>query len=205
LSDATSRKGEPKAMAKSVRVIAQETLADGRFRLIRTRAEVEEADGARRVLDYEIYHHGPAAAVLLYDPARRVVMLVRQFRLAAYLADGTAEMLEACAGMLDDDDPETCARREASEETGVRIAAAARHAFDAFTSPGALTEKISCFVAPYSASDRVGAGGGVDADEHIDVVEVGYEEAEAMIASGAIRDAKTIALICYAKATGLFG
>jgi nudix-type nucleoside diphosphatase (YffH/AdpP family) len=192
-------------MAKNVRVIAQETLAEGRFRLIRTRAEVEEADGARRVLDYEIYHHGPAAAVLLYDPARRVVMLVRQFRLAAYLADGTAEMLEACAGMLDDDDPETCARREASEETGVRIAAAARHAFDAFTSPGALTEKISCFVAPYSASDRVGAGGGVDADEHIDVVEVGYEEAEAMIASGAIRDAKTIALICYAKATGLFG
>jgi nudix-type nucleoside diphosphatase (YffH/AdpP family) len=192
-------------MAKNVRVIAQETLAEGRFRLIRTRAEVEEADGARRVLDYEIYHHGPAAAVLLYDPARRVVMLVRQFRLAAYLADGTAEMLEACAGMLDDDDPETCARREASEETGVRIAAAARHAFDAFTSPGALTEKISCFVAPYGASDRVGAGGGVDADEHIDVVEVGYEEAEAMIASGAIRDAKTIALICYAKATGLFG
>jgi len=192
-------------MAKNVRVIAQETLAEGRFRLIRTRAEVEEADGARRVLDYEIYHHGPAAAVLLYDPARRVVMLVRQFRLAAYLADGTAEMLEACAGMLDDDDPETCARREASEETGVRIAAAARHAFDAFTSPGALTEKISCFVAPYSASDRVGAGGGVDADEHIDVVEVGYEEAEAMIASGAIRDAKTIALIYYAKATGLFG
>jgi len=190
-------------MAKSVRVIAQETLADGRFRLIRTRAEVEEADGARFVLDYEIYHHGPAAAVLLYDPARRVVMLVRQFRLAAYLADGTAEMVEACAGMLDGDDPETCARREASEETGVRIAAA-RHAFDAFTSPGALTEKISCFVAPYGASDRVGAGGGVDADEHIDVVEVEYEEAEAMIASGAIRDAKTIALIYYAKATGLF-
>jgi nudix-type nucleoside diphosphatase (YffH/AdpP family) len=105
--------------------------------------------------------------------------------------------------MLDGDDPETCARREAWEETGVSIAAA-RHAFDAFTSPGALTEKLGCFVAPYSAVDRVGAGGGVDADEHIDVVEVGYEAAEAMIASGAIRDAKTIALIYYAKATGLF-
>jgi nudix-type nucleoside diphosphatase (YffH/AdpP family) len=191
-------------MAKSVRVIAQQTLADGRFRLIRTRAEIEEDDGARRVLDHEIYHHGPAAAVLLYDPARRVVMLVRQFRLAAYLADGTPEMLEACAGMLDGDDPETCARREALEETGVQIAAA-RHAFDAFTSPGALTETIGCFVAAYSASDRVGAGGGVDADEHIEVVEIGYEQAEAMIASGAIRDAKTIALIYYAKATGLFG
>ena len=191
-------------MAKSVRVIAERTVADERFRLTCTRAEVEEADGARRILDHEIYHHGPAAAVLLYDSARRVVMLVRQFRLAAYLADGTPEMLEACAGMLDGDDPETCARREAWEETGVSIAAA-RHAFDAFTSPGALTEKLGCFVAPYSAVARVGTGGGVDADEHIDVVEVGYEAAEAMIASGAIRDAKTIALICYAMATGLFG
>jgi nudix-type nucleoside diphosphatase (YffH/AdpP family) len=191
-------------MAKSVRVIAERTLANERFRLTRTRVEIEEADGARRVLDHEIYHHGPAAAVLLYDPARRVVTLVRQFRLAAYLADGTSETLEACAGMLDGDDPETCARREASEETGVRIAAA-RHAFDAFTSPGGVTEKISCFVAPYGAADRIGAGGGVDADEHIEVVEIGYEQTEAMIAAGVIRDAKTIALIYYAKATGLFG
>jgi nudix-type nucleoside diphosphatase (YffH/AdpP family) len=191
-------------MAKSVRVIAQETLADGRFRLTRTRAEVEESDGSRRILDHEIYHHGAAAAVLLYDPERRVVTLVRQFRLAPYLVDGTPDMLEACAGMLDGDDPATCARREALEETGVQIAAA-RHAFDAFTSPGALTETIACFVAAYSASDCVSAGGGVDADEHIEVVEVGYEQAEAMIASGAIRDAKTIALIYYAKATGLFG
>jgi len=191
-------------MAKSVRVMAQETLADGRFRLTRTRAEVEENDGARRVLDHEIYHHGPAAAVLLYDPARRVVTLVRQFRLAAYLADGSLALLEACAGMLDGDDPESCARREALEETGLRIATA-RHAFDIFTSPGVLTETISCFVAAYSPSDRVGAGGGVDADEHIEVVEVGYEQAVAMIASGAIRDAKTVALIAYAGATGLFG
>jgi nudix-type nucleoside diphosphatase (YffH/AdpP family) len=191
-------------MAKSVRLIAQQTLADGRFRLTRTRAEIEENDGARRVLDHEIYHHGPAAAVLLYDPARQVVALVRQFRLGAYLADGTTEILEACAGMLDGDDPETCARREALEETGVRLATA-RHAFDAFTSPGALTETIGCFIAAYSASDRVGTGGGVDADEHIEVVEIGYAQAQAMIASGAIRDAKTIALIYYAKATGLFG
>jgi nudix-type nucleoside diphosphatase (YffH/AdpP family) len=191
-------------MAKNARVIAEQTLSDGRFRLTRTRAEVEEADGARRVLDYEIYHHGPAATVLLYDPARRVILLVRQFRLAAYLVDGTPDMLEACAGMLDGDDPETCVRREAWEETGVRIAAA-RHAFDAFTSPGALTEKIACFVAPYGAADSVGAGGGVDDDERIEAVEVGYEELEAMIASGVIRDAKTIALVYYAKATGLLG
>ena len=141
-------------MAKSVRVIAERTLANERFRLTRTRAEVEEADGSRRVLDHEIYHHGPAAAVLLYDPARRVVMLVRQFRLGAYLCDGALASIEACAGMLDGDNPQVCVVREAFEETGVRIEAA-RHAFDAFTSPGGVTEKISCFVAPYGAADRI--------------------------------------------------
>jgi len=189
-------------MATRVRVIAERTLANERFRLTRTRAEIEEADGVRREIDHEIYHHGAAAAILLYDPERGVMLLVRQFRLGAYLADGALATLEACAGMLDGDEPEACARREAFEETGVRIASA-RLAFEAFTSPGSMTEKIACFVAPFGAADRVGDGGGVDDDEHIEVVEVGGDEAEAMIASGAIRDAKTIALIYYAKANGL--
>jgi nudix-type nucleoside diphosphatase (YffH/AdpP family) len=191
-------------MAKSVRIIAEDLLSEGRFPLTRTQADVEEDDGARRTLIYEIYHHGAAAAVLLYDSERGVMMLVKQFRLAAYIADGARDMLEVCAGMLDGDEPLACALREAWEETGVKLASA-RHAFDAFTSPGAVTEKIGCFVAPYRAADRVGAGGGVDADERIEVVELAYAEAEAMIGSGAIRDAKTIALIYYAKANGLFG
>ncbi len=191
-------------MAKSARITAEELLSDGRFPLTRTHAEVEEADGGARTLNYEIYHHGAAAAVLLYDAERGVMMLVKQFRLAAYIAEGALEMLEVCAGMLDGDEPLACALREAWEETGVKLASA-RHAFDAFTSPGAVTEKIACFVAPYRVADRIGAGGGVDADERIEVVELGYAEAEAMIASGAIRDAKTIALIYYAKAHGLVG
>lgn len=191
-------------MAKSARVIDERTLAEGRFRLTRTRVEVEESDGARRTLDYEIYHHGPAAAVLLYDPARGVVLLVKQFRLAAYLADGSLATLEACAGMLDGDDPEICVAREAFEETGVRIKGA-RRAFDAYTSPGGMTEKIACFVAAYGASDRVGPGGGVDADERIETVEIPFDEALAMIETGEIRDAKTIALLSYAKAKDWFG
>ena len=145
--------------------------------------------------------------MLLYDRERGVMMLVKQFRLAAYIADGARDMLEVCAGMLDGDEPLACALREAWEEDlqGVKLASA-RHAFDAFTSPGAVTEKIACFlVAPYRAADRVGAGGGVDADERIEVVELAYAQAEAMIGSGAIRDAKTIALIYYAKANGLLG
>ena len=191
-------------MAKRARILAEDLIAEGRFRLTRTRAEIEEADGARRTVDHEIYHHKGAAAVLLYDPARAVTLLVKQFRLGAYLADGALETLEVCAGMLDGDDPEACVIREAMEETGVRIASA-RHAFDAYTSPGGVTEKLACFVAPYGAADRVGPGGGVDADEHIEVIEVPFDQALAMIESGEIRDAKTIALLYYAKAKGLFG
>ena len=191
-------------MARRVQIIAEETLANRRFPLTRIQAEVEEADGARRMLTHEIYRHGNAAAVLLYDDERGVVLLVRQFRLAAYLAEGALDLIEVCAGMLDGDAPLACALREAWEETGVRLASA-RHAFDAFTSPGALTEKISCFVAPYRAADRIGAGGGVDFDERTEVVEVPSGELETMIGTGAIRDAKTIALIYYAKANGLLG
>ncbi len=191
-------------MARQARIIGETLIAEGRFRLTRTRVEIEEADGARRALDHEIYHHGRAAAVLLYDRARGVALLVKQFRLGAYLSDGALETLEVCAGMLDGDDPETCVEREAREETGVRIAGA-RHAFDAYTSPGGMTEKLACFVAPYRAADRVDPGGGVDADERIEVVEIPFDETLAMIETGAIRDAKTIALLYYAKAKGLFG
>ena len=190
-------------MAKQARVLAQTVMAEGRFRLTRTRAEIDEADGARRTLDYEIYHHGPAAAVLLYDPKRRVTLLVKQFRLGAYLADGALETIEVCAGMLDGDAPDVCVAREALEETGVRVAAV-RHAFDAYMSPGGMTEKIACFVAAYGAADRVGPGGGVDADEDIEIIELPFDEALAMIESGEIRDAKTIALLYYAKAKDWF-
>jgi len=189
-------------MATKARLVAEQTLSEGRFRLTRTRVEIEEDDGQRRALDYEVYRHGPAASALLYDPARGVVLLVKQFRLGAYLADGALETIEAVAGMLDGDDPATCATREVWEETGVRVAAV-RRVFDAYTSPGGTTEKIACFVAPYSLADRVGRGGSVDADERIALVEVTLDQALAMIESGEIQDAKTIALIYYAKAEDL--
>ena len=191
-------------MAKRVRLLGETLIAEGRFRLTRTRAEIEEADGARRTIDHEIYHQEGAAALLLYDRARGVVLLVKQFRLGAYLADGALETIEVCAGMLDGEDPVDCVVREAWEETGVRVLAA-RHAFDAFMSPGGMTEKIACFVAPYGAADRLGPGGGVDADEQIELVEIPFDRALAMIETGQIRDAKTIALLYYAKAKDWFG
>jgi GDP-mannose pyrophosphatase NudK len=189
-------------MTRKVTILDDRVLYEGRFALTRTRARVEDASGLAFEVDHEVYRHGFAAAVLLYDPDRRVVLLVRQFRLPPYLAEGTTEMLEVCAGMLDGDAPETGARREVLEETGVE-ARELCHAFDAFMSPGGITERISCFTARYQPADRRHAGGGVDADEHIEVVELPFEQALALIASGGIRDAKSIALLYHARATGL--
>ncbi len=183
-------------------ILEDRVLFQGRFALTRTRATVSDGEGHSYEVDHEVYRHGFAAAVLLYDPDRRVVLLVKQFRMAPFLADGTTEMLEVCAGMLDGDAPEAGARREVLEETGVD-ARELRHAFDAFMSPGGITERISCFTARYAPQDRKNAGGGVDADEHIEVIEMPFEDALRLIAEGGVRDAKTIALLYHARATGL--
>ena len=189
-------------MAKAARVISETVLSRGRFDLTRTDIEVRENDGSTRTLSHEVYRHGKAAAVLLYDPKRRVVALVKQFRAGAYLSDGALATIEVCAGMLDGDAPEVCAIREALEETGITIRAAA-HTFDAYMSPGGMSEKIACFIAAYGEADRTGKGGGVDDDEHIEVLEIPFAEAITMIARGVIADAKTIALLYYAKAKGI--
>jgi GDP-mannose pyrophosphatase NudK len=189
-------------MAKAARVIGETLLSRGRFDLTRTEFEVIEDDGSTRTLAHEVYRHGLAAAVLLYDPKRGVVTLVKQFRAGAYLSDGALATIEACAGMLDGDAPEICAIREALEETGIVIRGPV-HAFDAYMSPGGMTEKIACFVAPYGEADRAGKGGGVDDDEHIEVLEIPFAQTLAMIERGEIADAKTIALLYYAGAKGL--
>ena len=191
-------------MAKAARVIGETRLSKGRFDLTRTEIEVIEEDGSRRTLVHDVYRHGKAAAVLLYDPKRGVVTLVKQFRAGAYLSDGALATIEACAGMLDGDAPEICAVREALEETGIVIREPV-HAFDAYMSPGGMTEKIACFVAPYGEADRAGKGGGVDDDEHIEVLEIPFTETLAMIERGEIADAKTIALLYYARAKALMG
>lgn len=189
-------------MTKTARVIRETLLAKGRFDLTRAEFEVTEDDGSTRALSHEVYRHGNAAAVLLYDAHRRVIALVKQFRAGAYLCDGALATIEVCAGMLDGDPPEVCAIREALEETGIVIRDPV-HAFDAYMSPGGMTEKIGCFVARYGDVDRTGTGGGVDEDEHIGVLEIPFDAALKMIERGEIADAKTIALLYYARANGL--
>ena len=145
-------------MAKAARVIRDTLLATGRFDLTRTEIEV---DRGRRLDAHAQRTRSIATAkrrrCCSTTPKRGVVTLVKQFRAGAYLSDGALATIEVCAGMLDGDPPEVCAIREALEETGIAIREPV-HAFDAYMSPGGMTEKIACFVAPYGEADRTGQG-----------------------------------------------
>ncbi|SDG89292.1 NUDIX domain-containing protein [Microbacterium pygmaeum] len=188
-----------------VRVADVELLAAGWHVLRRTTLEYLGDDGAWSTQQRETYDRGNGATVLLYDVARRTVLLTRQFRYPVYVNDHPDGMLlETAAGLLDDDDPATAIRREAAEETGVRIGEL-EHVFDVYMSPGSVTERIHFFAAPYDAASRVGAGGGlVDEGEEIDVVEIDIDLALGMIRDGRIQDAKTIMLLQWSVLDGPF-
>ena len=165
---------------------------------------VKRADGTSVELIREVYDYGNAAAILLLDSERRVVTLVRQFRLPPHLNGDDGTMVEVCAGLLDGDDPETCAKKEALEETGI-VPQRLQFAFEIYASPGSLSEKVHCFVGFYSENDRVNAGGGLaDEGEEIELVEIGFEKVLDMIANGEIIDAKTVALVQHAALKGFF-
>jgi nudix-type nucleoside diphosphatase (YffH/AdpP family) len=143
----------------------------------------------------EITDRGSAVAVLPYDLERRKVILIRQFRAAVLYAGGPEFLLETVAGLLDDDAPEVCARREAMEEAGLRLDIL-EPVGAGWSAPGATTEQVHMFLAPYRAEDRVAAGGGL-AEEHedIEVIEFGFEDLDAMLAQHAFADLKTLALV----------
>lgn len=163
--------------------------------------EISTNDGA--IHRREIVDHGHAAAVLLLNQERGVLTLVRQFRLAAQLNGDDGFVLEACAGLLDGDDAEACAKREALEETGIAPNRLLK-AFDFYGSPGSLTEKTGCFIGFYTEADRQHRGGGLAHEgEEIEPIEIGFAEALPMIRAGAIIDGKTIALIQHAALEGL--
>lgn len=164
------------------------------------------SDGTEVGQAREVYDRGHGAAVLLYNKETDAIILTRQFRLPALLGghpDGM--LLEAPAGLLDDDDPATAIRREAEEETGYRITDV-REVFSAIMSPGSVTERLHFFIAECTAADRVGAGGGHKGEgEDIEVLEVRLEDALAMVERGEIIDAKTILLLYHAALKGLAG
>lgn len=156
-------------------------------------ATVALADGTR--YDREVEHHGDAAAILPYDPARRVAILVSQLRVATLYVGSSAHVLEVPAGLLDEDDPAACARREAEEEAGLALREL-EPAGSCWALPGISTERLHLYLAPYGASDRTSAGGGLAAEnEHIAVHELPLRELAAMADDGRLVDMKTLLLV----------
>ena len=181
-----------------IRVQDVRVLSDSYGTLKSTTLQWRRDDGAWQTQTRETYDRGQAAALLPYNRAQRTVILVRQFRYPAFMAGHDDLLIEAAAGLLDDISPEERIRLEAEEETGYRLHDVHK-VFDAFMSPGALTEKIHFFVAEYESHMRVSAGGGLaDEGEEIEVLELGLDEALAMISDGRIVDAKTIMLLQHA-------
>jgi nudix-type nucleoside diphosphatase (YffH/AdpP family) len=181
-----------------IRVKDVRLLSDNHYILKTASFEWRRGNGEWQTQHREFYDRGNGAALLPYSLAQRTVVLVRQFRFPAYVNGHDDLLIEAAAGLLDNEEPEQRIRGEAEEETGYRLAKIEK-IFEAFMSPGSVTEKLHFFVAEYDPSMRIGSGGGLaDEGEDIEVLELPIGEALAMIGDGRIADAKTIMLLQYA-------
>ena len=186
------------SIADRIRVKDIRLLSDNHYTLKTTTFEWRRNDGTWQTQHRETYDRGNGAVLLPYNLAPRTVLLVRQFRYPAYVNGHDELLIEAAAGLLDDAAPEERIRAEAEEETGYRLHDVTK-VFEAFMSPGAVTEKLHFFVAEYEPSMKIGSGGGnADEGEEIEVLEISIDEALAMIADGRIVDAKTIMLLQHA-------
>lgn len=186
-------------MKPEIRIQSTETLAKGWGTLKKTIFDYRRRDGSWDRQSRETYDRGNGATIIPYDPARGTVLLVRQFRFPAYATGHEEPLIEACAGLLDLDDPETAIRREAEEELGYRLRDV-HFLYSPYMSPGSVTERIWFFLAHYTAADRVSDGGGhEDEGEDIEVLEMPLDAALAAIADGRIIDAKTIMLLQQLK------
>jgi nudix-type nucleoside diphosphatase (YffH/AdpP family) len=181
-----------------IRIKNVRLLSDDHYILKATTFAWQRSNGEWQELERETYDRGNAATLLPYNLARRTVVLVRQFRYATYVNGYDGLLIEAPAGVLDEKTPEQRIRAEAEEETGYRLGEI-KSVFEAYMSPGSVTEKLLVFVAEYQPERRVGDGGGIASEgEDIEVLELPFDEAMTMTGDGRIADAKTILLLQYA-------
>lgn len=184
--------------AERVRIVDVKVLSNDWFVLKKTTFDYLRHDQTWQRQSRETYDRGNGAALLLYNCAQQTVVLTRQFRLPVFVNGHDGMLIEAPAGLLDASSPEQRIRQEAEEETGYRVHAV-RPIFEAYMSPGSVTEKLHFFVAEYDAAAKIGAGGGVHAEgEDIEVLELPFVQALEMVGSGVIQDGKTIMLLQYA-------
>ncbi|WP_367754702.1 NUDIX domain-containing protein [Flavobacterium sp. WC2430] len=183
-----------------IKIKQTDLLSDNWYILNRVTFDYQKKDNSWITQKREVYDRGNGAGILLYNSKEKKVILTRQFRLPTYLnGNQSGMMIEVCAGLLDADHPEQCIIRETEEETGYRLTTVHK-VMETYMSPGAVTEILYLFVGEYDESMKVSDGGGVaHEEENIDVLEMSYEEAYAMIDNGQIKDAKTIMLLQYAK------
>lgn len=189
-------------MSLKIAVIKDKILSENYFVLRNITYDLTRQNGEVIRHKREVYDRGNGATILLYNREKKSVVLIRQFRIASWVNGNESGMLiEACAGLLDDDEPEVCIRKEAVEETGYEVGEV-RKVFELYMSPGGVTEIVHFFVAEYSDAQRANNGGGVE-DEDIEVLELPFEQALAMVASGEIRDGKAVILLQYLQTSGL--
>ena len=186
-----------------IHIRSVEVLSDDWAILKKVTFDYRRRDGSLETQVRQTYDRGHGAVILPYDPRRGTVLLVRQFRLPAYVSGHPEPLIEACAGLLDRDDPETCIRREAEEELGTRLKAV-EQVFHAFMSPGSVTERLMFFTARYSPEDRIGRGGGDDHEsEETEVLDLALDEALAMMDGCRLTDAKTTMPLPNVRLRGL--
>lgn len=190
-------------MDQRIKIRNVQVLSNDWYVLKKTTFDYQLKNGGWSTQNRETYDRGNGATILLYNVGQRTVVLTRQFRFPAYVNGHDGMLIEACAGLLDEDNPEECIKRETEEETGYRITQVTK-IFEAFMSPGSVTEKLYFFMAEYEPTSRVSLGGGVESDgEDIEVVELPLDTALQMINTGQIIDGKTIMLLQYAQLNSL--
>jgi nudix-type nucleoside diphosphatase (YffH/AdpP family) len=183
-------------MSERIRIREVTVLSDDWYLLKKTTFDFHRSNGRWQTLSRETYDRGNGAVVLLVNSEKQTLILTSQFRYPAFvngLTDGM--LLEACAGLLDSEDPEETIRREVEEETGFRIGPP-RKLFELYMSPGSVTEKLFFFIAEYDHANRSSPGGGDHTEgEDIEIVELAFDQAFAMMTNGEILDAKTMILL----------
>ncbi len=183
-----------------IEITKTEVLSNNWYTLRKITYNYLKKDGNWETQSREAYDRGNGATILLYNKNSKTVILTRQFRLPTYInGNETGMLIETCAGLLDKDNAEECIRRETEEETGYKISSVEK-VFEVYMSPGSVTEIVYFFVAEYTKAMKVNEGGGVEEEqENIEVLELDFAQAYNMIATGEIKDAKTIMLLQHAK------
>jgi len=191
-------------MIAGVNILKTEILSNNWYTLKKITYDYVKKDGTKQTQSREAYDRGNGATILLYNLEQSTIILTRQFRLPTFInGNHSGLLIEACAGLLDKDNPEDCIRRETEEETGYKVTDV-RKIFEAYMSPGSVTEIVYFFIAAYSKEMKVTDGGGVaHEEENIEVLEMNFDTALKMMNNGEIKDAKTIMLLQYLQLHGI--